>query len=132
MPSSAPAVRVLVVDDSAPFREAARQLIEFTRGFAFAGEAGDGERGVAESLRLQPDLVLMDLRMPGIGGVEAARRMLAQTPAPLVVLVTGADVPEDVPDGAVILPKQRLNPAALRQIWERSAPPERAVAGRRA
>ena len=103
----APAVRVFVVDDSPLFRSAARELIDDTAGFVWIGEASNGEDGVEETLRLQPDLVLMDVRMPGIGGIEAASRIASHPSPPIVLLITGADLPDRVPDGTAgeILPR---------------------------
>jgi len=116
-------VRVLVVDDSLAFREATRDLIEGTAGFEWVGDATSGEDGVEQATRLQPDLVLVDVRMPGIGGVEAARRISAQVARSIVILITGADAPTDVPSGAAaeILPKHRLNPTSLRRLWQEHA-----------
>ena len=74
-PASSAAVRVLVVDDSLPFRQATRELIHGTEGFECIGDANSGEAAVEQASRLEPDLVLMDVRMPGIGGIEAARRI---------------------------------------------------------
>jgi len=120
MAAPASNVRVLVVDDSLSFREAAHGLLDDTAGFEWIGEASRGEDAVEQTARLRPDLVLMDVRMPGIGGVEAARRIAARPSPSIVVLVTGADLPIDVPPAtaADILPKHRLNPASLRQLWE--------------
>jgi DNA-binding NarL/FixJ family response regulator len=118
--ASSAAIRVLVVDDSLPFREATRDLIEQTPGFQWIGDANSGEEGVEQAARLAPDLVLMDVRMPGIGGVEAARRLAARGEPSMVVLVTGADITADLvrETAAEVLPKQRLNSAALRQVWQ--------------
>jgi DNA-binding NarL/FixJ family response regulator len=118
--ASLAAVRVLVVDDSLPFREATRELIQGTAGFEWIGDANCGEVGVEQAARLEPDLVLMDVRMPGIGGIEAAKRIGRHTSASIVVLVTGAEAPTDLPNGTVaeILPKHRLSPASLRRLWQ--------------
>jgi DNA-binding NarL/FixJ family response regulator len=118
--ASSAAVRVLVVDDSLPCREATRELIQGTPGFEWIGDATSGEAAVEQVARLAPDLVLMDVRMPGIGGVEAARRIEANVARSIVVLITGADLPTHLPNGAVaaILPKQRLNRETLRRLWQ--------------
>jgi CheY-like chemotaxis protein len=118
--ASLAAVRVLVVDDSLPFREATRELIQGTAGFEWIGDANCGEVGVEQAARLEPDLVLMDVRMPGIGGIEAAKRIGRHTAPSIVVLVTGAEPPTDLPNGtaAEILPKHRLSPASLRRLWQ--------------
>jgi DNA-binding NarL/FixJ family response regulator len=117
---SSTAVRVLVVDDSPPFREATRSLIEATSGFEWVGDATCGEDGLERSSHLKPDLVLMDVRMPGIGGIAAAEKIAERTLPSIVVLVTGADLATDVPHGVAveILPKDRLNPASLRRLWQ--------------
>lgn len=92
-------VRVLVVDDQAPFRRAARTVVGATAGFELAGEAATGEEAVALAATLHPDLVLMDVRMAGIGGVEAARRIAAAHPGTRTVLVS-TDREEDLPPEA--------------------------------
>ena len=70
-------VGVLIVDDQPPFLVAARQLIASTPGFEFVGEATSGEGAVTLAAALRPDLVLMDVRMPGLGGLGAARCITA-------------------------------------------------------
>jgi DNA-binding NarL/FixJ family response regulator len=118
--ASAPAVRILVVDDSLPCREAIHALIDATAGFEWIGEATCGEKGVEEAARLGPDLVLMDIQMPGFGGVEAAK-MIASRPLPAtVILITGGALPTSVRDGAAveIVPKERLSPGSLARLWE--------------
>jgi DNA-binding NarL/FixJ family response regulator len=129
--ASSASVRVLVVDDSLPFREATREMIQGTAGFEWIGDANSGEAGVEQAARLKPDLVLMDVRMPGIGGAEAARRIGAIIAWSIVVLITGADLPTHLPNGtaAEILPKHRLSPASLRRLWQDHAKPEASGAG---
>lgn len=117
-------VRVLVVDDSFPFREAAHELIDRTAGFEWIGEAESGEDGVDLTRRLRPDLVVMDVRMPGIGGIEAASRIASDVSPPVVVLITGSDLPAGVADGTVaeILGKHQLNRKSLQRAWETHCP----------
>jgi two-component system, NarL family, invasion response regulator UvrY len=94
-----PARTVLIVDDQAPFRAVARTVVSMTPGFDVAGEAESGEEAVTEAVRLQPDVVLMDINMGGISGIEATRRILATQPGILVVLLSTYDE-QDLPDEA--------------------------------
>jgi DNA-binding NarL/FixJ family response regulator len=81
-------VRVLIVDDQEPFRSAARMVVEMSDGFEVAGEAESGEHGVELAAQLQPDLVLMDVYLPGIDGLEATRRITAVDAAPRVLVMS--------------------------------------------
>jgi DNA-binding NarL/FixJ family response regulator len=117
---------VLIVDDQPPFLVAARRLIESTPGFASVGEATSGEHAVTLAAALQPDLVLMDVRMPGLGGLAAARCITMARSAAVVVLVSSD--PQDVPAGAAegcgavaVLSKQHLRPTSLTALWQRCA-----------
>jgi DNA-binding NarL/FixJ family response regulator len=73
-------ISVLVCDDSAPFRRGLRSLLETSAEITVVGEAADGAEAVAVAVRTQPDVVLMDLTMPGVGGVQATRDVLAACP----------------------------------------------------
>ena len=81
-------VGVVVVDDQAPFRRAARAVVGATPGFELIAEAVSGEEAVALARSLEPDVVLMDIKMPGIGGIEATRRITAASAGTVVVLVS--------------------------------------------
>jgi DNA-binding NarL/FixJ family response regulator len=93
------AVSVLIVDDQMPFRSAARMVVGATRGFEVAGEASSGEEAVEKVEALSPQLVLMDINMPGIGGIEATRRITTAHPEVKVVLLSTYDA-DDLPADA--------------------------------
>lgn len=118
-PASAPVVRVLVVDDSPAFRDGAHALIDETVGFEWIGEAVCGEDGIEQAVHLRPDLVLIDVRMPGIGGFETALDIASRGLPSVVVLITGAELPTDVPvtTAVEILAKHQLGPASLKRLW---------------
>jgi two-component system, NarL family, invasion response regulator UvrY len=120
-------VQVLTVDDQRVFRDAARVLIEATPGFAVAGEAASGEEAIEAVRTLAPDLVLLDVRMPGLDGIETANRIAGSGCAAVVVLVTGHER-DDVrllaeESGAVALvQKESLRPRVLRELWAANRP----------
>lgn len=78
-------VRVLVVDDSELFRRSTCRILQIL-GYEVAGEAENGRQAVSETLQLHPDLVLMDVEMPELSGIEAAREIQAAYPTPIVLL----------------------------------------------
>src|ERR1041384_885338 len=85
------AVAVIAADDQPFFLGVARDVVRATPGFRWVGEAQSGEEAIEAVDDLRPDLVLLDVRMPGIGGVEAARRIAAEHPEIVVVLITVDD-----------------------------------------
>ncbi len=115
-------VRVLVVDDQAPFRIAARAVVRATAGFEVVGEATSGEEAVDQAGAVSPDLVLMDINMEGIGGIEATRRITEAHPAIRVVLLSTYDA-EDLPDdarrcgAAAYVHKEQFGPDLLEKVW---------------
>ena len=119
-------VRVLIVDDQAPFREAARAVVELTDGFEVAGEAETGEDAVDRARELVPDLVLMDVNLPGINGLEATRRILSGSAGRVVVLMVStyeADeyAPRAAEAGAAgYIPKSEFEPDRLAEAWARA------------
>jgi DNA-binding NarL/FixJ family response regulator len=120
------AVRVVTVDDQAVFRRAAEVVIDASPGFELAGEAASGDEGLDAVERLRPDLVLLDVRMPGMDGVETARRLAASRPEVIVVLIT-VEEPAEAPGastcGAVgVVSKRRFGPALLRKLWADHGP----------
>jgi DNA-binding NarL/FixJ family response regulator len=92
-------IRVLLVDDQALFREGLRTLLTLTPDVEVVGEAGDGEEAVHQVARLDPDVVLMDLKMPVLDGVEATRRLHEQRPDCRVIILTTFDDDEYVFEG---------------------------------
>jgi DNA-binding NarL/FixJ family response regulator len=117
-------VTVAVVDDHEQARQAARDVVEATPGFATVGVAGCGESALELVERCSPDLMLMDVRMPGLGGVEAARRIAGRKgERPVVVLISGTQQPAVARDpgaygAAAFVHKSRLRPAVLRELWD--------------
>ena len=83
-----PAIRVLLVDDHPVVRQGLRALLSTQEGIDVVGEAGDGEAAVAAAERLSPDVVLMDVVMPGMDGVEALRAICERRPQSRVVMLT--------------------------------------------
>ena len=117
-------VSVVTVDDQAVFRAVARDVIDATPGFELVGEASSGEAAVSVVDELNPQLVLMDVRMPGTDGTEAARRIKEAKPGVVVVLISieePAMVPSSAADcgAAALARKQDFGPAMLRDLWER-------------
>jgi DNA-binding NarL/FixJ family response regulator len=115
-------VNVLVVDDQEPFRSAARAVLRAMAGFAIVGEAASGEEAVELAATLQPDLVLMDVMMAGIGGIEAARRIASARPGTVIVLLSSYRE-EDLPSNAracgaaAYLHKADFGATVLQEVW---------------
>ena len=89
-------LRLMLVDDQSLFREALRTLLSLQPDFEIVAEAENGERAVALAKVHKPDVILMDLRMPVMGGVEATRRVLAGTPTARVVVLTTFEEDEEI------------------------------------
>jgi DNA-binding NarL/FixJ family response regulator len=89
-------IRVLVVDDHFVVRKGVCALLGGAPDIAVVGEAGDGLQAVEEAGRCHPEVILMDLKLPGLDGVEATRRILAAQPEIGIVILTGTDVEAEV------------------------------------
>jgi two-component system, NarL family, invasion response regulator UvrY len=120
-------VRVVIVDDQPPFRDAARLVFDLLDDFEVVGEATSGEDAVALVDALSPDLVLMDINLPGMSGVEATRQLRERHPDGVTVLVSTYEV-EDLPSGAsssgalAYVHKEHLDADLVEQLWrERGA-----------
>jgi two-component system, NarL family, invasion response regulator UvrY len=115
-------VRVVTVDDQASFRDAARAIVARADGFEVVGESADGETALRLSRRVDPDMVIVDVRMRGVDGIDTARRLEAEDSSRTVILVSGGDVRELSPlaeacGAAAIVHKHWLNPLLLRGHW---------------
>jgi DNA-binding NarL/FixJ family response regulator len=119
-------VRVLIVDDQEPFRMAARMVVEATDGFDVVGEAETGEDSVSMAADLAPDLVLMDVNLPGINGLDATRQILAgatgDSGAVVVLLLSTYEEEEYAPraaecGAAAYIPKAAFGPDRLEAAW---------------
>ncbi|MEP6477058.1 MAG: response regulator transcription factor [Actinomycetota bacterium] len=117
-------VRVLIVDDQEPFREAARMVVDITDGFEVVGEAETGEDSVRMAEELHPDLVLMDVNLPGINGLDATRQILGQGGCSVVVLLLSTYEEEEYAPraaecgAAAYIPKSAFGPDRLEAAWE--------------
>jgi two-component system, NarL family, invasion response regulator UvrY len=114
---------VLVVDDQAPFRSAAKAVLRRLDGFELAGEASSGPEAIELAGQLRPALVLMDINMPEMSGIEATRRIVAAHPEVVVFLCSTYDA-ADLPAAAAssgaagYLHKEQLGPEMSRRLWE--------------
>jgi DNA-binding NarL/FixJ family response regulator len=89
-------VRVLIVDDHALFRRGLMLVLEAEEGIEVVGEADDGEEAVAKADQLAPDVVLMDVRMPKLTGIEATRRLAESLPTTKIIMLTVSDEEDDL------------------------------------
>lgn len=127
MSAHAHAVSVLAVDDQEVFRRVARALVDASDGFSWAGEAASGAEALERLGEAHPDLVLVDMRMPGMDGLELTRRLVAQAPQVVVILVSlepAGDLPPAIRAAGACahVPKQQLSPQKLRELWAAHGP----------
>jgi DNA-binding NarL/FixJ family response regulator len=114
-------VGVLVVDDQVTFRSALRELVAATKGFVLIGEAASGEAALRAVEELSPRMVIMDKRMPGMGGIEASRVLTDRHPEIVVLLISVEEPPDSQVlqscGAAAFVNKTKLSPAVLREVW---------------
>jgi DNA-binding NarL/FixJ family response regulator len=113
----------MVVDDQAPFRMAARAVIRRSEGFSLTGEAENGVKALELANEIHPDVVLMDINMPEMGGIEATRRIVAELPETFVILCSTydiSDLPPDAKDSGAraYVHKEQLGATTLRRLWD--------------
>ncbi len=116
-------VRVLIVDDQEPFRLAARMVVEATDGFEVVGESETGEASIEAAQDLDPDLVLMDVNLPGINGLEATRQILNGSNRVVILLLSTYEEEEYGPraaecGAAAYIPKSSFGPERLSEAWQ--------------
>jgi DNA-binding NarL/FixJ family response regulator len=114
---------VLIVDDQAPFRAAMKAVLRRSTEFELVGEAANGSEAVAMAEQLNPALVLMDINMPEMNGIEATRTLVSRQPGVVVILCSTYDAgdlpPEVATSGArAYLNKEHLGAETLRRLWE--------------
>jgi DNA-binding NarL/FixJ family response regulator len=113
---------VLAVDDNVPFLDALSDVIAATAELESVGEARSGEQAVELAQELEPDIVLIDVWMPGLGGIEAARYIKTRHPTTLVALISTTppnELPRDAGESGAdaVICKSDLDPALLDEIW---------------
>jgi DNA-binding NarL/FixJ family response regulator len=122
-PATEVGIRTLAVDDHRAFREALRELIAAAPGFVLVGEAWSGEEAVLAAERLSPQLVLMDVLMPGMGGISASRVILSRCSGVVVFLISVDDPAlypgaSDLGSDVVCARKQDVSASELRRVWD--------------
>lgn len=126
---------MLAVDDQAVFLRTVHSLVSAAPGFEPVGEASSGPEAVAQAARLRPDLVLLDVRMPGMDGIETARRLRDVDGCGVVVLISVEELP-DLPSSltevgaAAYVRKQDLSVRTLRELWAVHGRPHAQAPGR--
>jgi DNA-binding NarL/FixJ family response regulator len=126
-------IRVLIVDDHALFRRGVASLLSAQADFEVVGEAADGSRALEMARDLMPDLILMDISMPGLDGLEATRRIKAEIPYVRIVILTASDGDRHLFDavkaGAQGYLLKKIDPQALFATLRGAVQGEAAVSG---
>jgi two-component system, NarL family, invasion response regulator UvrY len=117
------ALSVMVVDDQAPFLMAARAVIRRSEGFELIGEAENGLVAIELANELHPAVVLMDINMPEMGGIEATKRIVENLPSTFVVLCSTYEINDLPPDATTsgaraYVNKETLGAKTLRRLWD--------------
>jgi DNA-binding NarL/FixJ family response regulator len=118
-------VSVLVVDDQPFFRDAAHAVLDALAGFSAVAEASSGTEALHAVAQHRPELVLIDVRMPGMNGIEATRRIKAAHPGTVVVLISTDDLADAAArscGAAAFVRKQDFGAAFLRALWAQHGP----------
>jgi two-component system, NarL family, invasion response regulator UvrY len=122
-------VTVMIVDDQPPFRAAARAVVTRVAGFELVAEVASGEEAVETSAAVAPQLVLMDINMGELDGIEATRLITDADPTVKVILVSTYAL-DDLPPGArtsgavAYVNKDELSPRVIRRLWESGGDPD--------
>ena len=95
-------IRVLIVDDEPPFTEMVQALLEVEPGIEVVGTAPDGKRAVALALELAPDVIVMDISMPVMNGLDATREICEQNPTASILILTGGSNVVDVDEARMV------------------------------
>ncbi len=113
-------IRVLIVDDQEPFRVAMATIVAETDGFMVVGSVTSAEASLAAAARLRPDLVLMDVNLPEMDGIEASRLLTSDPGGPVVVLLSTYDEDQFDLSGSgaeAYVTKATLGPDRLSEVW---------------
>jgi two-component system invasion response regulator UvrY len=116
-------IKVLIVDDIPETRDHLSKLLGFEGDVEVVGAAAGGPEAIEMATALRPDVVLMDINMPGMGGIEATRRIREDFPETVVFLCSTYEL-DDLPPGAATsgatayVNKEELGPAVLRRLWD--------------